>query len=208
MIYCSLRLEMEIEKNTTQRLLRGNEQGAVLVTALLILVILSIMSAFAMTISMIEQKVTYNSEIFQHNFYSTEGTTLEAAARIDQTDDTTLLDSTVFPAWLKQKNPGIDLTQSSQWPSALILPSETTLNSNPTDITPPGYAPDGTAAGDRIWHAAIDNGVCAGGSLTDPDKEEHCYDIYGMYDVKRGTGKAYTGRLLMTVGYKKVLYRN
>ncbi len=51
------------------------------------LVILSIMGAFAMTISMIEQRVTLNSEVFQHNFYSVEGATLEAAAVIDQTDD-------------------------------------------------------------------------------------------------------------------------
>jgi hypothetical protein len=183
-----------------------NERGAVLVVSLLMLVILSIMGAFAMTISMIEQKVTLNSEIFQHNFYSAEGTTLEAAAIIDQTDDSILLDPPAFPPWLKSQDPAIDLTFQAQWPSALIAPQGTTLNGAPTDITPPGYAPDGTSAGDRIWNAAIDNGICAGGSLTDPTKEEHCYDVYGMYDVNRGAGKAYTGRMLMTVGYKKVLY--
>ena len=157
----------------------NNEHGAVLVVALLMLVILSIMGAFAMTISMIEQKVTLNSEIFQHNFYSVEASTLEAAAVIDQTDDTILLNSGAFPAWLKTQNPAIDMRFSNQWPSALIAPAETTLNGTPTDITPPGYASDGTPAGDRIWNAAIDNGICAGGSLTDPTKEEHCYDVYG-----------------------------
>ena len=183
-----------------------NERGAVLVVSLMMLVILSIMGAFAMTISMIEQKVTRNSEVFQHNFYSVEGATLEAAAVIDQTDDSILLNSGAFPAWLKVQQPGINLRFSNQWPSALIAPADTTLNGAPTNITPPGYAPDGTTGGDRIWNAAIDNGICAGGSLTDPTKEEHCYDVYGMYDVKRGTGKTYTGRMMMTVGYKKVLY--
>ena len=188
--------------------LKNNEKGAVLVVALLMLVILSIMGAFAMSISMVEQKVTSNSEVFQHNFYAVEASTLEAAARIEETDDLTLLDNTAFPPWLKLSDPAIDLRQSVQWPSALILPSETTLNAGITNITPGGYAPDGSTAGDRIWHAALDRGICAGGSLTDPDKEEHCYDIYGMYDVKRGPGKSYTGRMLMTVGYKNVLYRN
>ena len=183
-----------------------NEQGAVLVVSLMMLVILSIMGAFAMTISMIEQKVTLNSEVFQHNFYSVEGTTLEAAAKIDNTSDTILLNSGAFPAWLRAQNPAINMRFSNQWPSALIAPAGTTLNGVPTNLTPPAYAPDGTSAGDRIWNAAIDNGICAGGSLTDPTKEEHCYDVYGMYDIKRGAGKAYTGRMMMTVGYKKVLY--
>ena len=189
--------------------LKNNEKGAVLVVALLMLVILSIMGAFAMSISMIEQKVTSNSEVFQHNFYTVEATTLEAAARIeeDYTDDQLLdLVSSAIP-WLKLHDPAIDLRQSVQWPHAMILPSETELIITPTDITPAGYAPDTTAAGDRIWHAALDRGICAGGSLTDPTKEEHCYDIYGMYDIKRGSGKSYTGRMLMTVGYKNVLYR-
>ncbi len=189
-----------------EKIIVANERGAVLVVSLLMLVILSIMGAFAMTISMIEQRVTLNSEIFQHNFYSVEGATLEAAAVIDETDDTILLNSGAFPAWLKVQNPAIDMRFSNQWPSALIAPAGTTLNSAPTNITPPGYAPDGTSGGDRIWNAAIDNGICAGASLTDPTKEEHCYDVYGMYDIKRGAGKAYTGRMLMTVGYKKVLY--
>ena len=184
----------------------NNEQGAVLVVSLMMLVILSIMGAFAMTISMIEQQVTLNSEVFQHNFYSVEGATLEAAAVIDQTDDSILLNSGAFPAWLKAQNTAINLRFSNQWPSAFIAPADTNLNITPTNITPPGYAPDGTAGGDRIWNAAIDNGICAGASPTDPTKEEHCYDVYGMYEIKRAAGKAYTGRMLMTVGYKKVLY--
>lgn len=181
-----------------------NQNGAVLVVALLMLVILSIMGGFALTVSMLEEKVTKNSEMFQHNFYTLEATTLEGATEIFEEDDANLF-SPAF-AWLKLADPAIDLTQSAQWPSALITPRATTLNAAPADITPPGYTPDGTTAGDRIWHAAIDNGICAGASLTNPALEEHCYDVYGMYDVKRGSGKTYVGRMMMQVGYKKVLY--
>ncbi len=59
---------------------------------------------------------------------------------------------------------------------------------------------------DRIKYSAIDNGVCAGASLTDPTREERCYDVYGLYDVKRNENRAYSGRMMMMVGYKKVLY--
>lgn len=184
----------------------SSQSGAVLVTALLMLVVLSIMSAFAMTIANLEKLITTNSEIFQHNFYAVEATMLEAAANIDQTDDSVLLNNSYPLAWLKQHDVAFDMRQSSQWPNAFLAPSDTALNTDPTDITPPGYASDGTATGDRVWHSAIDNGICAGASLTDPTKQERCYDVYGMYDIKRGTGKTYTGRMLMTVGYKKVLY--
>ncbi len=191
--------------------------GAVLVTALLMMVVLSIMSAFAMTVSMIERKVVSNSEVFQHNFYSAEGTMLEGGALLDQIPDATLQNPAAFPGWLRQEDPipanrTIFLDQSAQWPSALILPNDTTLNMDPTNLTPPGYASDGTAAGDRVWHAALDVGPCggaggtSGGNLANPNSTEQCYEIYGMYDVKRGPGKTYTGRMMMTVGYKKVIY--
>ena len=37
-------------------------------------------------------------------------------------------------------------------------------------------------------------------------KEEWCYSIHGMYDVKPGVGKAYTGRRMMMAGYKKKVF--
>ncbi len=196
-----------------------NQTGAVLVVALMMLVILSIMGGFALTISSIERRVTNNSEVFQHNFYAAEAVTLEAATTIfEENDDDLNPPSGAPPAynWLKLDDPAIDLTQSSQWPSALIAPEETTLTEGLSpfaDITPPGYASDTTSAGDRIWYAAIDNGTCgawtgSGGSLTGGPgaPQERCYDVYGMYDVKRGAGKTYNGRMMMTIGYKKVLY--
>ncbi|MCB2218101.1 MAG: pilus assembly PilX N-terminal domain-containing protein [Desulfobulbaceae bacterium] len=192
----------------------ANQTGAVLVVALMMLVILSIMGGYALTISSIEQRVTRNSEVFQHNFYAAEAVTLEAATTIFEEDDADL--DVPSYGWLKIDDPAIDLTQSSQWPSALIAPADTSLTealSAFADITPPGYAPDSTSAGDRIWYAAIDNGTCgawtgSGGSLTGGPgaPQERCYDVYGMYDIKRGGGKTYTGRMMMTIGYKKVLY--
>ena len=183
------------------------ENGVVLVVTLMIMVVLTIMGAAAITIRNTEQSITLNSEVFQNNFYTAEAVVLEGAAEIENLTDAVLWDDSAFPGWLKlqQDPPVIDLRQSSQWPSALIIPAETAFNSGVTDMTPPGYASDGTVNGDRIWYAAMDTGIC-GGDLTDPTKRENCYEIYGMYDIKQGTGKTYHGKKMLKVGYKKVIY--
>lgn len=192
--------------------LLSNEGGFVLVTALMIMVVLTLMGVASMTIRNTEQSITKNSEIFQNNFYSVEAATLEGAATIAALNDAILSDSTAFPGWLKTDGPGIDLRQSAQWPSVAIIPAGTSLNAvnhgGATNITPPGYASDGTSTGDRIWYAATDLGPCGGGSLTDPTKVEKCYDVYGMYDVKPGAGKSYHGKMMLSVGYKRVVYSN
>jgi len=205
---------MKGQKINSEKLthLLGDESGFVLVTALMIMVILTLMGVASMTIRNTEQSIAKNSEVFQFNFYSVEASTLEGAATIAGMSDTILSDSTAFPGWLKNDGPAIDLRQSAQWPSAAIIPAGTSLNAvnygGATNITPPGYASDGTAAGDRIWYAATDLGPCGGGSLTDPTKVEKCYDVYGMYDVKSGAGKSYHGKMMLSVGYKRVVYSN
>ena len=182
------------------------QEGFVLVTALLVLVVLSIMGTASMMMRNTEQKITSNVEVFQHNFYVLESTALEGATTLEGLSDTVLTHAPSFPAWLKQENPTIDLRQSSQWPSGAILPANTSLTTPPTKITPPGYASNGTSSGDRIWYAALDKGPCPFADLSDPDRIEECYDVYSMYDVKPGAGKAYHGKMMLLIGYKKVLY--
>jgi len=211
-MFSNLKDDMTAMKRPADFNIGRNERGAVLVLALLMLVILSIMGAFALTISSLEQRITSNSEIFQHNFYAVEAVTLEGAAALNQTDDAEFVDA-AYPDnidGLELDDPSINLRLSAQWHDANpgIVPEPTSLTAAAVDIRPPGYDSDGTVDGDRIWYARTDNGVCFGASLTDPDKEERCFDVYGMYDVKRGAGKAYTGRMLLTVGYKKIVYKN
>ena len=192
----------------------ANERGAALVTALLVLVILTIMGTVAMMIRNTEQSIVLNSEVFQHNFYSLEGVTLEGAHVLDNINDKCLLnftDPSCPPAfnWLKPydaTNAALKMTLQTNWPSGSILPKATSLNADPTRIIPPGYNDTGASTGDRVWYSALDRGVCAGASLTDPTKTEKCYDVYGMYDIKRGGGKAYTGHMMLLVGYQQVVY--
>jgi hypothetical protein len=213
-----LEITMWKKERKIERITLRSEQGAVLVVALLMLVILSIMGAFAMTISMIEQRVTLNSEVFQHNLYTVEATTLEAAARIDDGDDTDLLNAGSPPfGWIIPQNPNaliVDLSQSGNWPHPSYPLNETNLPA-PMDLKPQGYNFTNTVADDKIMYGATDRLTSAGepncpagsaGSVTYGSPQEHCYDVYGIYDIKRGNGKAYSGRMMMKIGYKKVLY--
>lgn len=215
--------------------LANNEQGFVLVMALMILVVLSIMGTAAMTVRNTEVMIATNAEIIQHNFYALEAVTLEGTAVIEETDDDTLLNynnpTWAIPAdltWLQRNDPGppllIDLTKSGTWSGSLISPQGTSINKakfpEPADpknpdrfsIEPPGFNPP-----DRIQYAAVqgnlnsDNNeydICAGSDLSDATKQEKCYSVFGMYDVNSGAGKAYSGRRMLMVGYKKTVYLN
>lgn len=187
----------------------NNQDGVVLVTAMLMLVVLTIMGVAAMTIRNTEQSITANSEVFQHNFYTVEAVTLEGVAAIQNLSDTELNSAATYPSWLRSENSAIDLEDNSQWPSGLIIPQDTALTLTATNITPGGYAPDGTSAGDRIWNAAIDMGLAPNSSVTygsgsgGTTTQERMFDVYGMYDVKPGAGKSYHGKMMLVVGYKK-----
>lgn len=204
------------DTNASKKCLKPSDDGGyILITALLFMVILTIMGTASVGIRNTEQQITKNSEIFQHNFYTLEAVTLEGASAIENLSDTILLDSANFPSWLKVEDAStIDLTLNSHWPSGFIVPSETSLDTNPTNITPPGYASDGTTNGDRVWYSAVEtinvNGdaLCEGGSVSDPTKMAKCYDVYGMYDINSGAGKTYTGKGMMQVGYQKNVYLN
>lgn len=183
------------------------ENGFVMVTALMFMVILAIMGVASMSIRNTEQSVTQNAEIFQNNFYSVEAVTLEGATTIAGMADGVLKVSTSLPGWLMVEDPGINLAQSSDWPN-VVIPAKTTLNAGVTNITPPGYDDNGSAARDRIWYAATESlpKNCGGSNLSDPSAIVKCYDVYGMYDVKPGNGKTYHGRMMLAVGYRKTLY--
>ena len=186
-----------------------NEKGMVLVTTLLIMVILLIMGTVSVTIRNTEQRIVTNTEVFQHNFYSVEGVTLEGVSNIADIPD---IDFTTgsLPTWLRVYDPTLmDIRDNAEWgPSGLITPKETALTSGVMDISPQGYTDlpataIGFVSGNRIGSAVSDKGVC-GGSLTDPTKQERCFDVFGMYDVDKDSW--YSGKMLMMIGYKRVVY--
>ncbi len=199
--------------------LAGDEQGFVLVLALMVLVVLSLMGTAAMMVRNTELQLTSNTEIVETNFYAVETVTVEGATNIELLDDDILLNVASFPDWLKPDDGDGTLrdllTDSSQWPNAQITPEKTSFTSGDRDIVPIGYDSDGTSGKDRIWYAAVQGNlrsdassydICSGSDLSDETQVEKCYTVYGMYDVESGTGKAYSGRKMLMIGYKKTLY--
>ncbi|NLX19441.1 MAG: hypothetical protein GXY53_09220 [Desulfobulbus sp.] len=203
----------------SQHIIR-NEQGYVLVMSLLMLVVLSIMGTAAMTVRNTEVAIATNSEIIQHNFYALEAVTLEGSTRFERTDMENFLSDlfsgepvvwSTFP-WLKANDPDfppvIDLSRASEWSS--VSAEQTHMN----ELKPPGF---NAAADDRIQYAALqgnlhsdsnDYELCAGSDLSDPNKREACFSVYGRYDIQSGAGKGFSGRRMMMVGYKKTVYLN
>lgn len=194
-------------------------QGFVLVLVLMVLVVLSLMGGAAMLMRNTEQQLISNVEIFDTNFYAAETIAVEGATTIENTDDSILLQVASLPTWLQPDNDTgtlrLLLTHADQWPNASITPAETSFTSGDRKITPTGYSSDGTSAKDRLRYAAVQGNlrsdtnsydICTGSNLSDETKVEKCYTVYGMYDVKSGTDKAYSGRKLLMLGYRKTLY--
>lgn len=195
------------------------EQGFILILVLMILVVLSLMGGAAMLMRNTEQQLINNVEVVDTNFYAAETIAVEGATAIENTDDSILLKVASLPSWLRPDDDIATLrkllTHSAQWPNGSITPKETMFTSGDRKITPAGYVTDGTSATDRLRYAAVqgnlrsDNNsydLCAGSELNDQTKVEKCYTVYGMYDVKSGAGKAYNGRKLIMLGYRKTLY--
>ena len=182
----------------------SNDSGMILIISLLLLVVLSIMSVAAIFMSNNEQSIAANHEVIQNNFYALEAVCVEAAMVIDSLPDDDLNGTNVL-TWVKKdyidhlNNPiaDLDLSLNVNWPSAQITPQNTSFNSGTTDVVPPGSG--GT---DRIQYAAIDIGFAPGTSMTSGVEVTHAYALYAMYDVS-GTGKAYPGRMLMSMGHKR-----
>ena len=190
----------------------ANEQGMVLVIALMIMVILSLLASFATTVSNTERFIASNDEIYLHNFYTAEAVCVEAGANIEAMPNSNLKDSTTWGSgntypWLESAMPGspdpdgdgapgTDLTRQANWPMAgapQVIPATTTL---------PNIIPAGSIAPDRIQYAVqkVDQQLVPIG-----DPQPHIYTLYGMYDVNRGAGKSYHGKLLIAMGYKKLI---
>lgn len=207
----------------------NNNQGFVLVMGLMFMVVLSIMAAAAMVGRNTEQQIASNSEISDHNFYVAEAVAIEGLVTVHHAADNDLLNPGTPPfLWLQLATASAPLDQSSNWPNGPMVPKRTSLDGGFTDITPVGYNDTGSATGDRIWFAGLDMSCSGGGggaggggagggdgtfsphsiveSTGGVQPISKCYEMFGMYDVKSGAGKAYHGKRLISIGYNKTIF--
>jgi len=101
--------------------LSGNEQGSVMVMAILILALLTIIGICSSNTSVMESQIVRNASIRKLNFYRAESAVIQGAQELEDLRNTTVLDSESRPylnsngaPWLNNDN-SVDMTDRSGW---------------------------------------------------------------------------------------------
>jgi len=167
-----------------EKCLLKNENGSVMVLALVMLALLTLLGIAATTTSTIEIQVAGNEKLYKENFYRAEAAVMENAQRIEDGEEAEMKNSSNFPPWLHIED---------------NLP-------DPGDITNPDNWTDGTGAFPEVSQESIDPNtrllaVFEGlvGSL-DMDKPTKVYS-YSMY----GRCLRNNGLVMIRAGYRKRL---
>jgi Tfp pilus assembly protein PilX len=199
-----------------------NERGVVLVMSMLLLVILSLLGALSLRIANNEVLTAGNSEESIMKFYMLEGVGLEGVARLEYQNDGSacpgcrveklynVKDLAVGDlVWLDEvysvTTTAPDLTIIDNWASAstkALGVADGLSVGNQYSLEPLGYD---ESLGDRVRYALQDNGRTGIYSIGSSDPVIRGYEIYGLYDVKRGSGKAFTGKGIVEMGYRMEL---
>jgi Tfp pilus assembly protein PilX len=162
----------------------SDEDGSVMILALLMLAILSIMGVSATTTSTIEVQIAANDKNHKQNFYKAEGGAMEAATRLEnETSTTVLIDRT--PAYMNAYNASVDMTQSSLWDY------DDADGDDNAETAHNNIDPNGTT-----YFSIVHIGIADGSSLSLGGTNLHEYAIYGLH---KSTG----GESLVEVGYRK-----
>ena len=159
----------------------NNEDGSVLIGALIMLVLLTLIGISATTTSTIENKIAGNERVYKRNLYSAEAAVMQCAQKMEQT---TLQNPR--PPWLGligAVNEPADIRLTAFWetspdpvPQLAVIPNTLFV------ATSKGYA-DG-----------------AQGTSLDMEKSKvHMYSIYGRCKPSN------SGPTIIEIGYRKAL---
>jgi len=161
-----------------------NEDGAVIIVALLILVLLTIIGIASTNISNTEVKISAHELIHQQNFYRAEGAALQALDIMEKEDNP----ETVTPplAWMTQT-----LANSENLVTSGDLYDSTFWESGSGDATPEAA----TFSDTRF--VVVSGGIVEGESLDMGSTKIHHYSIYGRCAPPN------RGAVTIEVGYLK-----
>ncbi len=189
-----------------------NEDGVVLVLSLIILVIMSLLAVFAVSISNIELQSSTNNEKFQTSFLLAEGVAVESVGLLNKQTYNNLIQHTPdlyagrYENWLDKHGTyfvggtGPDLTDPANWDLTSDYTSPTALKQNMDQggLQPPGF----NSTHDRLLFAAQDTGIAPGFDET-AEIQVRAYFLYSMYNVKRPS--AFPGKHIIEMGYRMPL---
>ncbi len=187
------------------------ERGSALIICVLVLLLLTLVGVYALNLTDIELQITGNERLYKQNFYMAEGTAVEAAQVLQDTDPLDLenfvLDDPVNPAnQLKIlrlqddiDNDGTpDITADANGNGEIergeiFALTRFIARSAMTFITHPGSIPGGT-----VFYQALYTGAEPGSSLVmgGGASTVHSYSIFG----RSNTGN---GRAVVEIGFKR-----
>ena len=157
----------------------NNEDGSVLILALIMLVLLTLIGISATTTSMIENKIAGNERVYKRNLYSAEAAVMQCAQNMEQTDL-----QNPRPAWLGLKD-------AVNEPDDIRLPS---FWDAPVDPVPQLAVIPGTS------FVATSQGLAGGAQGSSLDmtiSNVHAYSVYGRCKPLN------SGPTIIEIGYRK-----
>lgn len=157
------------------RSIASSEDGIVIVTALMVMVMLTIIGFLAIEVSNTEVQIAGQEVVYQQNFYQAEGAVIEAVGELEAVSDPV----NNPPAWLETK---VDTITDEQ-----IQTSD--FWDNPTILTPEASSLDHTS------YIAASDGPVPGTSLDMTSSKVYGYSIYGRCAPPR------KGATVVQVGY-------
>jgi hypothetical protein len=151
-----------------------NENGVVVVAALVFLVLLTVISITSNNVSNTEIQIAGNELVYQQNFYRAEGATLEAVELLEAMADPKI----AAPAWLEPALNSVTAAEIETWQ----------FGGAPAPRT-------GTLADTSF--VVISEGISKGSSLDMGSSKVHSYAVYGRCEP------ADRGATNIQIGYRK-----
>jgi Tfp pilus assembly protein PilX len=163
-----------------------NEDGSVIVMAMIILVLLTLIGISSTDNTVIENQIVRSEALYRQNLYRAESAIIELAQFMEDNDIT----SPAAYDWLTDAVAAADMTIAANWDWSGGGSANAQLSNNMDDA---GDANNVTA------HAAIAKGIAGGSSLDmAADSNLYDYDVYGIYNSTTNQG-----RKLIAMGYRK-----
>jgi hypothetical protein len=155
-----------------------DEKGVVLITALMILVLLTIIGIASTTVSNTETKIATSEAVYQQNFYRAEGATMEAVEQMESLPDP----KTADPGWL--------------WASLGTFTEDNLYDSPFWEGSMSDATPEPSTLSDTRF-VVVSEGIAAGSSLDMGSSKIHGYIIYGRCAPPK------RGATIVEIGYLK-----
>jgi len=162
-----------------ERCILKNEEGSILVVALVMLVLLTLIGISATETARIDIQLAGNEMVYKENFYQAEAAVMQAMQAMENTD---LASSP--PSWLETTPNAIsadDIRNTANWDTATGFPT--------------GTKPSNAAVSGAMM-VAVSQGIETGGSLDMGRSRVYSYKVYGRSNTKNG-------QVIILAGYRK-----